>query len=85
MAGGVIGRALTVAILVSSSPNRVSLYYHGAYLTAKVYTPAEHKYLKHMLPMEIVDHSKALRCPMPGQLISLSVKEGDAVEVGQVS
>jgi biotin carboxyl carrier protein len=37
-----------------------------------------------MLPLEEVDHSMYLQCPMPGQLISLSVKEGDSVEVGQV-
>ena len=36
-----------------------------------------------MLPQEDVDHSKYLQCPMPGQLISLAVKEGEGVEAGQ--
>ncbi len=48
-----------------------------------MYTPAEQAFLAHMLPVEEIDHSKHLQCPMPGQLISLAVREGDAVEVGQ--
>lgn len=49
----------------------------------RVYTPQEQAFLQHMLPVEEVDHSKYLQCPMPGQLISLAVKEGDVVEAGQ--
>lgn len=63
--------------------NSVSLYYGGAYLRLRVYTPREQALLPFMLPMEEVDQSKHLQCPMPGQLISLAVKEGDAVEAGQ--
>lgn len=59
------------------------MYYGGAYLPLKVYTAAEQAFLQHMLPVEETDHSKVLQCPMPGQLVSLAVKEGDAVEAGQ--
>ncbi len=59
------------------------LFFGGAYVSTKVYTPAEQALLKYMLPIEEVDNSKFLQCPMPGQLISLAVKEGDKVEVGQ--
>ncbi|CAM9105086.1 unnamed protein product [Pylaiella littoralis] len=37
----------------------------------------------HMPPPAFVDHSRSLRCPMPGQVVSLSVKEGDRVEENQ--
>ena len=36
-----------------------------------------------MLEPEKKDVSKFLMCPMPGTLISCSVKEGQAVELGQ--
>jgi propionyl-CoA carboxylase alpha chain len=59
------------------------LFYGGAYLSVEVYEPREQALLKHMLPVLEVDNSKYLQCPMPGQLISLAVQEGDVVEVGQ--
>lgn len=64
---------------------RGRLFYGGAYLDVKVFTGPEGKYLKYMLPEELVDTSKFLLCPMPGALISLAVKEGDTVEIGQVN
>eukprot|EP00624_Nannochloropsis_granulata_P006035 evm.model.NODE_43725_length_9675_cov_21.597933.5 len=59
------------------------LFFGGAYLTLRVHTPQEQNLLGHMLPLLEVDKSKYLQCPMPGQLISLAVQEGDEVEVGQ--
>lgn len=59
------------------------LFFGGAYLSLKVYTPQEQDFFSHMLPILEVDNSKYLQCPMPGQLISLAVQEGDEVEIGQ--
>ena len=39
-----------------NNPNSVSLYYGGAYLSLRVYTPQEQSFLQHMLPVEEVDH-----------------------------
>ena len=36
-----------------------------------------------MKEKEVLDTSNLLLCPMPGMLVSLAVKEGDVVEVGQ--
>jgi len=46
-------------------------------------TVKEHKLSHHMLEPEVKDYSNFLLCPMPGTLISLSVKEGQTVEAGQ--
>jgi len=48
-----------------------------------VRTPLEHQLSKHMLPPVVKDVSQFLLCPMPGTLISVSVKEGQHVEAGQ--
>jgi len=64
-------------------PQGAKLFYHGAYLDMKLYSPEEFEMLKYMIPAEEIDTSKYLMCPMPGQLISLSVEEGDEVEDGQ--
>jgi len=64
-------------------PQGAKLFFHGAYLDMKLYTPSEFEMMQHMIPAEEIDTSKYLLCPMPGQLISLSVQEGDSVEEGQ--
>lgn len=59
------------------------LRYLGSEQEVIVRTPKEHKLSHHMLKPEVKDFSKFLLCPMPGTLISLSVKEGQTVEAGQ--
>jgi len=59
------------------------LFFGGAYLALRVYTPQEQSFLGYLLPLLEVDKSEFLQCPMPGQLISLAVEEGDEVEAGQ--
>jgi propionyl-CoA carboxylase alpha chain len=48
-----------------------------------VMTPREYELSKHMLEKKAPDFSKMLISPMPGALVSLNVKEGDHVVVGQ--
>ena len=43
----------------------------------------EHELSSHMLPPETIDVTRYLLCPMPGTLISCSVKPGQEVESGQ--
>jgi len=59
------------------------LRYLGSEQEVIIRTPKEHKLSHHMLKPEVKDFSKFLLCPMPGTLISCSVKEGQVVEAGQ--
>eukprot|EP00401_Gymnodinium_catenatum_P018760 CAMPEP_0117604806 /NCGR_PEP_ID=MMETSP0784-20121206/78873_1 /TAXON_ID=39447 /ORGANISM="" /LENGTH=261 /DNA_ID=CAMNT_0005407841 /DNA_START=150 /DNA_END=931 /DNA_ORIENTATION=+ len=59
------------------------LRYLGCEQEIIVRTPREFELSKHMLPPVVLDHSKSLISPMPGTLISLQVKEGVEVAVGQ--
>ena len=56
---------------------------YGADKQCLVQSPREYELSKHMLPPKVVDTSDFVLSPMPGTLISFSVKEGDQVEVGQ--
>eukprot|EP00752_Nemacystus_decipiens_P004887 g4447.t1 len=55
----------------------------GSHQHVIVRSCCEQELSAHMLPPAFVDHSRSLRCPMPGQVVSLSVKEGDRVEEEQ--
>lgn len=55
----------------------------GSQQEVLIRTVREHELSQHMRPREVKDFSKFLLCPMPGTLISLDVKEGQQVEVGQ--
>jgi propionyl-CoA carboxylase alpha chain len=68
---------------VARLPTGFSLVFKGAQLHAHVRSPAAHALGAHMLPKVKKDMSRALQSPMPGKLVSVAVKVGDAVEVGQ--
>jgi propionyl-CoA carboxylase alpha chain len=57
--------------------------YQGTKLKTRVYDEKEYKFKKFMAPPKKIDHSKSVISPMPGAIISISVKEGDSVEDGQ--
>jgi propionyl-CoA carboxylase alpha chain len=65
------------------TPEGYKLRYLGSEQEVIVRTPREHQLSRHMLKPEKKDFSKYLLCPMPGTLISCSVKEGQSVEAGQ--
>ena len=68
---------------LARTPSGFLLQYRGALVQATVRTPAIHALGAHMLPKVKRDTSKVLVSPMPGRLVSLAVKVGDSVEVGQ--
>ena len=68
---------------LARTPSGFSLLYKGATVAATVRTPAEHALGAHMKAKAKRDTSKALLSPMPGRLVSVAVKAGDAVELGQ--
>ena len=59
------------------------LQFQGATQDAVVRSPRAHALAQHMLPPRRVDSSKVVISPMPGTLVSLAVKAGQAVEEGQ--
>jgi propionyl-CoA carboxylase alpha chain len=60
-----------------------SLRYKGSEHDITIRTPKEHELSKYMLKPEKKDLTNLVLSPMPGTLISLSVKVGQHVEAGQ--
>ncbi|KAJ0397301.1 hypothetical protein P43SY_004020 [Pythium insidiosum] len=69
--------------VVTVLPEGYRMQHHGAVLDVVVRNALEQKYSAHMLPKPEIDTSNLLLCPMPGMLVSVAVKEGDHVEIGQ--
>mmetsp|Transcript_7519 Transcript_7519/g.10568 ORF Transcript_7519/g.10568 Transcript_7519/m.10568 type:complete len:713 (-) Transcript_7519:54-2192(-) len=67
----------------NSSCEGMELSFKGTYQNVIVRTPEEQELSEHLLPPIEIDHSNSLICPMPGSVISVSVKEGQTVEQGQ--
>jgi len=59
------------------------LTHHGRRHRVRLLTPRAAELARHMLEKTPPDLSRYLLCPMPGLVVSLSVAEGDEVEVGQ--
>jgi propionyl-CoA carboxylase alpha chain len=55
----------------------------GATLDVLVRSPREHELSQHMIPKVSADMSQYLLSPMPGVLVSVAVKVGEAVFAGQ--
>lgn len=58
-------------------------FFKGSKVATKAYTPSEFKYKHLMAPRKVIDYGKSVMSPMPGAIISVSVKPGDSVEDGQ--
>ena len=56
----------------------------GATHALRVLTPRAAALATHMIEKIPPDMSKYLLCPMPGLIVSVAVKEGEAIEAGQV-
>jgi propionyl-CoA carboxylase alpha chain len=80
-AGTIDGAA--VAMHVRALPNGFELSYHGIEVKAFVYTEREARYARLMPVKKLSDTGKAVRCPMPGLLVSLAVAEGQEVKAGE--
>ena len=71
------------AVQVRSLPNGFALAYRGVEAKAFVYTESEAGYARLMPPKKVADTGKQLRCPMPGLVVSIAVKEGQEVKAGE--
>src|ERR1700720_2510556 len=69
-----------VAMHVRMIPNGFELAYRGVEAKAFVYTEREARYAR-LMPVKVLsDSGKAVRCPMPGLVVSLAVAEGQEVK-----
>ena len=72
-----------VAMHVRAVPNGFELTYRGVEAKAFVYTAREARYARLMPLKKLSDSEKAVRCPMPGLVVSLAVSEGQEVKAGE--
>jgi len=72
-----------VAMHVRAIPNGFELAYRGIEVKAFVYTDREARYARWMPAKKLSDSGKAVRCPMPGLVVSLAVAEGQEVKAGE--
>jgi propionyl-CoA carboxylase alpha chain len=71
------------AVQVRPIANGVALAHHGVAVEARVYTEAEAAAAR-LMPVKVAaDGGKAVRCPMPGLVVSIAVKEGQQVKAGE--
>jgi propionyl-CoA carboxylase alpha chain len=75
--------AAPVAMHVRALPNGFELAYRGTEVKAFVYTEREASYARLMPVKKLSDTGKAVRCPMPGLVVSLAVAEGQEVKAGE--
>ena len=72
-----------VAVQVRPVPNGFALSFRGVEAKAYVYTESEAGYARLMPPKKVADTSKLVLCPMPGQVVSIAVSEGQEVKAGE--
>jgi propionyl-CoA carboxylase alpha chain len=72
-----------VAVQVRTVPNGFQLRWQGAQADAYVYTAREAAYARLMPARRAADTGKAVRCPMPGLVLSVAVAEGQEVKTGE--
>jgi propionyl-CoA carboxylase alpha chain len=80
-AGTLDGRP--VAMHVRSVPNGFELVFRGIEVKAFVYTEREARYARLMPEKKLSGSEKAVRCPMPGLVVSIAVTEGQEVKAGE--
>jgi propionyl-CoA carboxylase alpha chain len=78
--GTVDGEA--VAVQVRPVPNGFDLAHRGVEVRAYVYTESEAAAARLMPVKKAADSGKAVRCPMPGLIISIAVAPGQEVKTG---
>ncbi|MBY0531805.1 MAG: acetyl/propionyl/methylcrotonyl-CoA carboxylase subunit alpha [Xanthobacteraceae bacterium] len=71
-----------VAVQVRPVANGFRLSFRGAQVTAYVYTETEAMAAKLMPIKQTGDSGKIVKCPMPGLVVSIAVKEGQEVKAG---
>jgi propionyl-CoA carboxylase alpha chain len=79
---GIVDRQ-PVTVQVRGVPNGFALSHRGVETSAYVFTEREAAYARLMPVKQIADSGKQVRCPMPGLVVSIAVKEGQEVKAGE--
>jgi len=74
---------VAAAMHVRPIPNGFELAYRGHEVKAFVYTEREARYARLMPVKKLSDSGKAVRCPMPGLVVTIAVTEGQEVKAGE--
>jgi propionyl-CoA carboxylase alpha chain len=80
-AGSMDGRPISVQ--VRPVLNGFDLVHHGVETRAHVYTEREAAAARLMPVKTVIDSGRAVRCPMPGLVVSIAVSEGQEVKAGE--
>jgi propionyl-CoA carboxylase alpha chain len=72
-----------VAVQVRPVPNGFDLMHRSADVRVYVFTEREAEVARLVPARVAADGGKAVRCPMPGQVVSVAVAEGQEVKVGE--
>jgi len=72
-----------IAVQVRPALNGFDLSHRGVETRAYVYTEREAAAARLMPAKKVADSGKAVRCPMPGLVVSISVSEGQEVKAGE--
>jgi propionyl-CoA carboxylase alpha chain len=72
-----------ISVQVRPVLNGFDLAYRGVETRAYVYTEREAAAVRLMPEKKVADSGKAVRCPMPGLVVSISVSEGQEVKAGE--
>jgi propionyl-CoA carboxylase alpha chain len=72
-----------VSVQVRNIPNGFALSYRGIETPAYVFTEREAAYARLMPVKQVADSGKQVKCPMPGLVVSIAVKEGQEVKAGE--
>ena len=72
-----------IAVQVRAVLNGFDLSHRGAEARAYVYTEREAAAARLMPAKKVADSGKAVRCPMPGLVVSIAVSEGQEVKSGE--
>jgi propionyl-CoA carboxylase alpha chain len=72
-----------IAVQVRPVPNGFDLSHRGVETRAYVYTEREAAAARLMPAKKVADSGKAVRCPMPGLVVSIAVVEGQEVKAGE--
>jgi propionyl-CoA carboxylase alpha chain len=68
---------------VRNIANGFALAWHGVETKAYVFTEREAAYAR-LMPVKVAaDSGKQIKCPMPGLVVSIAVKEGQEVKAGE--
>jgi propionyl-CoA carboxylase alpha chain len=72
-----------ISVQLRPALNGFELFHRGIETRAYVYTEREAAAARLMPAKKVVDTGKAVRCPMPGLVVSIAVAEGQEVKAGE--